>query len=211
MRHSIRILYDIDSVIHKLPSVVINTAVIVKLMMIFRSRWAIHAKVEQSQGGLPQPLLLVELPDLVQQHAELPPDHCKCQSVWSLYRHVYHCKHHLPCRRSSRCRWQLEKCPVDWQFRFFCSFKSNPHWLTPVFTYIFAAEAFLKILALGFITYLKDPWNTFDFVIVIISISDVLISLTSPDNGENQNSGLNVLRTLRTGPWKLSSQNVDYT
>ena len=66
-----------------------------------------------------------------------------------------------------------------------------------VFTYIFAAEAFLKILALGFITYLKDPWNTFDFVIVIISISDVFISLTSPENGENQNSGLNVLRTLR--------------
>ena len=65
-----------------------------------------------------------------------------------------------------------------------------------VFTYIFAAEAFLKILALGFITYLKDPWNTFDFVIVIISISDVFISLTSPMD-ENQSSGLNVLRTLR--------------
>ena len=65
-----------------------------------------------------------------------------------------------------------------------------------VFTYIFAAEAFLKILALGFITYLQDPWNTFDFVIVIISISDVFISLTSSSD-EAQNSGLNVLRTLR--------------
>ena len=65
-----------------------------------------------------------------------------------------------------------------------------------VFTYIFAAEAFLKILALGFITYLQDPWNTFDFVIVIISISDVFISLTSTSD-EAQNSGLNVLRTLR--------------
>ena len=77
-----------------------------------------------------------------------------------------------------------------------------------VFTYIFAAEAFLKILALGFITYLQDPWNTFDFVIVIISISDVFISLTSTSD-EAQNSGLNVLRTLRFMAKNGRSTSVD--
>lgn len=63
-----------------------------------------------------------------------------------------------------------------------------------VFTYIFAAEAFLKILGYGFITYLKDPWNTFDFIIVVISLSDVFVSLNADSS---QQSGLNVLRTLR--------------
>ena len=63
-----------------------------------------------------------------------------------------------------------------------------------LFTYIFAAEAILKILGYGFITYLKDPWNTFDFIIVVISLSDVFVSLNADSS---QQSGLNVLRTLR--------------
>lgn len=65
-----------------------------------------------------------------------------------------------------------------------------------VFTYIFVAEAILKITSYGFFTYLKDPWNTFDFIIVVISVSDVILAMRNVDEGSQQ-SGLNVLRTLR--------------
>ncbi|CAG5099650.1 Oidioi.mRNA.OKI2018_I69.XSR.g16619.t1.cds [Oikopleura dioica] len=65
-----------------------------------------------------------------------------------------------------------------------------------IFTYIFVCEAILKITSYGFFTYLKDPWNTFDFIIVVISVSDVILAMRSVDEGSQQ-SGLNVLRTLR--------------
>ena len=47
-----------------------------------------------------------------------------------------------------------------------------------VFTYIYVAEAVLKIWALGFImakdSYLRDSWNVLDFLIVVTGlISDI--------------------------------------
>ncbi|KAL4238010.1 hypothetical protein ACF0H5_002721 [Mactra antiquata] len=57
-----------------------------------------------------------------------------------------------------------------------------------VFSYIFAVEAFLKIIALGFIVYLKDGWNVFDFFIVILSFLEMLLEGVK---------GLSVLRTFR--------------
>lgn len=37
------------------------------------------------------------------------------------------------------------------------------------FIAVFAAECFLKVFALRF-HYFKEPWNVFDFVVVILSI-----------------------------------------
>eukprot|EP00761_Pharyngomonas_kirbyi_P014924 gb/GECH01014955.1/.p1 GENE.gb/GECH01014955.1/~~gb/GECH01014955.1/.p1 ORF type:complete len:1446 (+),score=208.71 gb/GECH01014955.1/:1-4338(+) len=63
-----------------------------------------------------------------------------------------------------------------------------------VFAIIFLIEAIIKILAMGFVwskkTYLRDPWNVLDFIIVI---SGVLVFLPVSANF----SGLRVVRLLR--------------
>ncbi|XP_063429093.1 sodium channel protein para-like isoform X4 [Mytilus trossulus] len=57
-----------------------------------------------------------------------------------------------------------------------------------VFTGIFAAEAFLKIIALNPMEYLKDRWNCFDIVIVILSFVELALEGVK---------GLSVLRSFR--------------
>jgi len=57
-----------------------------------------------------------------------------------------------------------------------------------VFTTIFAAEAALKITALGLIKYLHDKWNCFDIVIVILSLVEL---------GLANVKGLSILRSFR--------------
>ncbi|XP_021341534.1 sodium channel protein type 4 subunit alpha B-like isoform X3 [Mizuhopecten yessoensis] len=57
-----------------------------------------------------------------------------------------------------------------------------------VFTAIFATEAFLKVIALGPIVYLKDRWNCFDGVIVFLSFLELALDGVS---------GLSVLRSFR--------------
>ncbi|KAH3854426.1 hypothetical protein DPMN_096968 [Dreissena polymorpha] len=57
-----------------------------------------------------------------------------------------------------------------------------------VFSYIFATEAFFKIIALGLIQYMKDGWNIFDFFIVSLSFAEMLLEGVK---------GLSVLRTFR--------------
>ena len=46
-----------------------------------------------------------------------------------------------------------------------------------IFTYIYATEAVLKIIAFGFIvhktSYLRDPWNILDFIVIIITVSKI--------------------------------------
>lgn len=41
-----------------------------------------------------------------------------------------------------------------------------------IFTFIYCAEALAKILSLGFGNYFKNPWNKFDFVLIIIIIME---------------------------------------
>ena len=57
-----------------------------------------------------------------------------------------------------------------------------------MFTAIFATEAALKILALGLFSYLKDKWNTFDIVIVFLSLIEL---------GLSNVKGLSILRSFR--------------
>ena len=59
-----------------------------------------------------------------------------------------------------------------------------------VFTFIFIAEASLKILGLGFTGYWFSGWNRFDFFVVLTSILDLLMDLM----------GASFLTFLRVGP-----------
>lgn len=45
-----------------------------------------------------------------------------------------------------------------------------------VFTSLFTVESILKIIGFGVKNYFKDSWNTFDFITVIGSIVDAVIS-----------------------------------
>jgi hypothetical protein len=49
-------------------------------------------------------------------------------------------------------------------------------YLNITFTSIFALESVLKIVAFGVKNYFSDPWNIFDFVTVLGSITDVIVS-----------------------------------
>ena len=60
--------------------------------------------------------------------------------------------------------------------------------LRQVFTTIFTAEALLKVLALGMVKYLKDKWNCFDIVIVLLSLVEL---------GLANVKGLSILRSFR--------------
>jgi hypothetical protein len=50
-----------------------------------------------------------------------------------------------------------------------------------ILTSFFLAEAILKIIAFGFlfngeVSYIRNGWNAIDFVVVIISIANLIIS-----------------------------------
>lgn len=44
-----------------------------------------------------------------------------------------------------------------------------------VFTWIFIAELFMKLLGLGPIRYLKDRMNYLDGIVVVVSIAELII------------------------------------
>ena len=49
--------------------------------------------------------------------------------------------------------------------------------LTFVFTFIFCLEAIMKIYGLEWKPYWDDPWNKFDFILVVFSLFDIAISV----------------------------------
>jgi hypothetical protein len=56
-------------------------------------------------------------------------------------------------------------------------------WCTPQLNYafilLFAMEACLKVAALSFRQYLRDPWNVLDFAIVVASVLDAILVFSS--------------------------------
>uniref|UniRef100_UPI00063C4033 LOW QUALITY PROTEIN: voltage-dependent N-type calcium channel subunit alpha-1B-like n=1 Tax=Odobenus rosmarus divergens TaxID=9708 RepID=UPI00063C4033 len=48
--------------------------------------------------------------------------------------------------------------------------------LNIVFTFMFSMECVLKIIAFGVLNYFRDAWNVFDFVTVLGSITDILVT-----------------------------------
>ena len=67
-----------------------------------------------------------------------------------------------------------------------------------IFSLIFTLEAVIKIIALGFVmgknTYLKDPWNVIDFLIVVTALLDFFQGFIG---GVVSLKSLRVLRILR--------------
>ncbi len=62
-----------------------------------------------------------------------------------------------------------------------------------LFTIVFLVEAVLKLAAFGPLPYFRDPWNAFDFFVVLISIASVALDFSNTENL----SFMPVLRVLR--------------
>ena len=79
-------------------------------------------------------------------------------------------------------------------------------YLDIIFTVLFSIEFMLKSVALGFVegstSYIRDTWNTFDFLIVIFSILD----LSLVDINLSVIKSVRILRTLR--PLRFISHNI---
>ncbi|XP_037548002.1 probable voltage-dependent N-type calcium channel subunit alpha-1B [Nematolebias whitei] len=56
------------------------------------------------------------------------------------------------------------------------AYESMLKYLNIIFTGLFTLECILKIIAFNPLNYLKEPWNVFDFVTVIGSITDILFT-----------------------------------
>jgi len=79
-------------------------------------------------------------------------------------------------------------------------FYEQPEWLTKIqnisnmiFTIIFSVEMILKLIGYGFLDYIRDWFNMFDGVIVILSWVEFILALTT----SQESSGLSVLRGFR--------------
>uniref|UniRef100_A0A8D0F9R6 Voltage-dependent L-type calcium channel subunit alpha n=1 Tax=Strix occidentalis caurina TaxID=311401 RepID=A0A8D0F9R6_STROC len=75
-----------------------------------------------------------------------------------------------------------------------CMFKEAMNILNMLFTGLFTVEMVLKLIAFKPKGYFSDPWNVFDFLIVIGSIIDVILSetnVTAPGNAE-ENSRISI-------------------
>jgi hypothetical protein len=78
--------------------------------------------------------------------------------------------------------------------------------IDPYFNVIIYAEFLLKIIAMGFIlgegTYMSDPWNWIDFVVVASTFSELCLSLLyGGSNSFKMPGALRAIRLLR--PLKL--------
>ena len=74
------------------------------------------------------------------------------------------------------------------------------------FTIIFGVEMFIKILGLGIHEYVKDEFNLFDAILVVISYVDLVIESIS--NGGSGAKVVTVFRTLRLMKiFKLATKN----
>ena len=84
----------------------------------------------------------------------------------------------------------------------------QPEWYTDLldyinlfFTFFFVGEFMLKFGAFRFKNYFSDPWNGFDFFIVVGSLIDLGFAQLAPDSEVNHQSlGRNKKQVLRLFP-----------
>ncbi|XP_006497689.1 voltage-dependent N-type calcium channel subunit alpha-1B isoform X1 [Mus musculus] len=69
--------------------------------------------------------------------------------------------------------------------------------LNIVFTSMFSMECILKIIAFGVLNYFRDAWNVFDFVTVLGSITDILVTEIAETNNFINLSFLRLFRAAR--------------
>ena len=65
--------------------------------------------------------------------------------------------------------------------------------INEVFYFVFVIELIFKLIGLGFASYFRDQSNIFDFIIVVLSTVDVVISAVTSggQRGERQESESN--------------------
>ncbi|XP_039623265.1 voltage-dependent R-type calcium channel subunit alpha-1E isoform X4 [Polypterus senegalus] len=68
--------------------------------------------------------------------------------------------------------------------------------LNTAFTVLFSLECILKIIAFGFLNYFRDTWNIFDFITVIGSITEIILTDTKLSRKFNM-SFLKLFRAAR--------------
>jgi hypothetical protein len=84
------------------------------------------------------------------------------------------------------CQWfQMDQGPLDVLDSF-----------NYVFMSIFIVEAILKLIAMKML-YFKDPWNVFDFVVIVSTILVLIIAALSPIDIRSQATIIRILRLLR--------------
>ncbi|XP_076443937.1 sodium channel protein 1 brain-like [Babylonia areolata] len=70
-----------------------------------------------------------------------------------------------------------------------------------VFLAIYVLEMVIKLLARGFIvneyTYLRDPWNWLDFIVILIAFITIIVQLADPSISVGNLTGLRTFRVLR--------------
>ncbi|PIO34038.1 hypothetical protein AB205_0144050 [Aquarana catesbeiana] len=71
-------------------------------------------------------------------------------------------------------------------------------YLNIAFTMLFSLECILKIIAFGFLNYFRDTWNIFDFITVIGSITEIILTDSKLVNTSSFNmSFLKLFRAAR--------------
>jgi hypothetical protein len=78
------------------------------------------------------------------------------------------------------------------------SYAKGLEWGNYFFTVAFTVEFAIKITGFGPRNYFRDPWNVFDFITVVGSIADVVITIaTQDDENDNKMINLSFLRLFR--------------
>nr|CAA48041.1 brain calcium channel BII-2 [Oryctolagus cuniculus]prf//2011160B Ca channel BII-2 [Oryctolagus cuniculus] len=57
-----------------------------------------------------------------------------------------------------------------------CTYELALKYLNIAFTMVFSLECVLKVIAFGFVNYFRDTWNIFDFITVIGSITEIVLT-----------------------------------
>ncbi|XP_044930236.1 voltage-dependent R-type calcium channel subunit alpha-1E isoform X4 [Mustela putorius furo] len=57
-----------------------------------------------------------------------------------------------------------------------CTYELALKYLNIAFTMVFSLECVLKVIAFGFLNYFRDTWNIFDFITVIGSITEIILT-----------------------------------
>ncbi|XP_077969234.1 voltage-dependent P/Q-type calcium channel subunit alpha-1A-like isoform X2 [Styela clava] len=86
-----------------------------------------------------------------------------------------------------------------WRIQNSSQYEDGLHYSNLAFTGLFTLECLLKMMAFGPINYFKDAWNSFDFITVLGSIADVLITLLAHMRQESESGFINLsfLRLFR--------------
>ncbi|XP_028937310.1 voltage-dependent R-type calcium channel subunit alpha-1E isoform X3 [Ornithorhynchus anatinus] len=79
-----------------------------------------------------------------------------------------------------------------------CTYELALKYLNIAFTMVFSLECVLKIIAFGFLNYFRDTWNIFDFITVIGSITEIILTDSKLVNTSSFNmSFLKLFRAAR--------------